>query len=70
MIFQEPMLALDPVYTIGAQIAETWSATSASSSRRAKQRALQMLEHVRSRRRSAGTTPIRTRCPAACASAR
>ena len=71
MIFQEPMLALDPVYTVGEQIIEAirqheddlaerepasarWSCSSACASRA----------------RSAGSTPIRTRCRAACASGR
>src|SRR5215813_10248210 len=47
MIFQEPMLALDPVYTIGQQIAETVAAHENTSRAEGRKRALEMLEHVR-----------------------
>ena len=47
MIFQEPMAALDPVYTIGEQIAETIVQHEGVNRRAATQRALEMLEHVR-----------------------
>jgi len=47
MIFQEPALALDPVYTIGAQIAETVMRHEGKSQSEAKARALEMLEIVR-----------------------
>jgi peptide/nickel transport system ATP-binding protein len=47
MIFQEPMLALDPVYTIGQQIAETVAAHESTSQAEGRKRALEMLEHVR-----------------------
>lgn len=47
MIFQEPMLALDPVYTIGDQIAETVVAHEGVSYAEGRRRALAMLEHVR-----------------------
>jgi peptide/nickel transport system ATP-binding protein len=47
MIFQEPMLALDPVYTIGHQIAETVTAHENTSRAEGRKRALEMLEHVR-----------------------
>jgi peptide/nickel transport system ATP-binding protein len=47
MIFQEPMAALDPVYTIGEQIAETIVQHEGVTRRAAWQRALEMLEHVR-----------------------
>ena len=70
MIFQEPMLALDPVYTIGDQIAETVTRHLGVTWAEGRQRALEMLEaRAHSRRRSGGWRPIRTRCPAACASA-
>jgi peptide/nickel transport system ATP-binding protein len=47
MIFQEPMLALDPVYTIGQQIAETVASHENTSRAEGRKRALEMLEHVR-----------------------
>ena len=47
MIFQEPALALDPVYTIGAQIAETVMRHEAKSHSEGRARALEMLEVVR-----------------------
>ena len=47
MIFQEPALALDPVYTIGQQIAETVMRHEGKSQKDATARALEMLEVVR-----------------------
>ena len=47
MIFQEPALALDPVYTIGVQIAESVVRHEGKSMREGKARALEMLERVR-----------------------
>ena len=47
MIFQEPALALDPVYTIGQQIAETVMRHEGKSQSEAMGRALEMLEVVR-----------------------
>jgi peptide/nickel transport system ATP-binding protein len=47
MIFQEPALALDPVYTIGAQIAESVMRHESQSQSAARARALEMLEVVR-----------------------
>jgi peptide/nickel transport system ATP-binding protein len=46
MIFQEPMTALDPVYTIGRQIGETLVRHEGISRREAEQRALELLELV------------------------
>jgi peptide/nickel transport system ATP-binding protein len=46
MIFQEPMAALDPVYTIGEQIAETIVQHEGISHRSAMKRALALLERV------------------------
>ena len=46
MVFQEPGLAFDPVYTIGQQIVQTIRAHSAISARAAAAEALQMLERV------------------------
>ncbi|MGJ4926755.1 ABC transporter ATP-binding protein [Bradyrhizobium sp. HKCCYLS2038] len=47
MIFQEPGLALDPVYTIGRQIAETVMRHEGKSYAEGTARALEMLEIVR-----------------------
>ncbi|MGA3399048.1 MAG: ABC transporter ATP-binding protein [Acetobacteraceae bacterium] len=47
MIFQEPMSALDPVYTIGRQIAETIVQHEAVDRRTARARALELLERVK-----------------------
>jgi peptide/nickel transport system ATP-binding protein len=47
MIFQEPMLALDPVYTIGDQIAETVARHQGKSHAEGRKRALECLENVR-----------------------
>jgi peptide/nickel transport system ATP-binding protein len=46
MIFQEPMTALDPVYTVGRQIAETVQRHEGSSRSAANARALELLELV------------------------
>ncbi|MFC0407083.1 ABC transporter ATP-binding protein [Roseomonas elaeocarpi] len=46
MIFQEPMTALDPVFTIGRQIAETIIRHEGTSRRDADRRALELLELV------------------------
>ncbi|MGA7805306.1 ABC transporter ATP-binding protein [Bradyrhizobium sp.] len=47
MIFQEPALALDPVYSIGRQIAETVMRHEGKSHSEARVRALEMLDVVR-----------------------
>ena len=47
MIFQEPMAALDPVYTIGEQIAETIVQHEGVDNRTAMKRALGLLEQVK-----------------------
>ena len=47
MVFQEPMLALDPVYTIGQQIAEAVQRHEKCDRAAARKRALEMLERVR-----------------------
>ena len=47
MIFQEPALAFDPVYTVGRQIIETIIRHEGTSGREAHRRALQLLDMVR-----------------------
>jgi peptide/nickel transport system ATP-binding protein len=46
VIFQEPMTALNPVYTVGAQIVETVRLHNEVSPDQARERALQMLDLV------------------------
>ncbi|MEI7431446.1 MAG: ATP-binding cassette domain-containing protein, partial [Betaproteobacteria bacterium] len=46
MVFQEPGLAFDPVYTIGQQITEAIRAHEAVDETTARQQALRMLERV------------------------
>ena len=46
MIFQEPMLALDPVYTLGQQIIETILCHERVSPLQARKRALELFERV------------------------
>jgi len=46
MIFQEPLLALDPVYTVGAQIVESIRRHEAVSAQAARRRALALFERV------------------------
>ena len=47
MVFQEPMTALDPLYTVGEQIAETVRRHENVSGKAAMDRALELLEQVR-----------------------
>jgi peptide/nickel transport system ATP-binding protein len=47
MVFQEPMLALDPVYTVGQQIAEAVRRHEGCSKEAARKRALELFERVR-----------------------
>lgn len=46
MVFQEPMVALDPVFTIGEQISETLRAHFPLSRRQARERSIQALHDV------------------------
>ncbi len=47
MIFQEPMLAFDPVFTVGQQIAESIQRHAKVGGAEARRRAIAMLERVR-----------------------
>ena len=47
MIFQEPLLALDPVYSLGAQITESIRRHENVTQAAARQRALELFERVR-----------------------
>ena len=46
LIFQDPTSSLNPVYTIGEQIAETLRIKLGMSSRAARERAVELLDHV------------------------
>jgi len=46
MVFQEPMTALNPVFTVGDQIAEVVRVHKGGSKQEARQRAIEMLETV------------------------
>ena len=46
MVFQEPMTSLNPVFTVGEQIAETVRQHTGASRRDARDRAIEMLEMV------------------------
>ena len=70
MIFQEPALALDPVYTIGAQIAETVMRHEGKSHTEARRGRWRCWKWCAFPPPNGGSKPIRTKCLAACASAR
>lgn len=46
MVFQEPMTALNPAYTIGEQLAEGWRRHRPAAARQARERAVFLLEKV------------------------
>ena len=46
-VFQEPMTALDPVHTVGSQIAETLAVHGRARGREARQRAIELLDAVK-----------------------
>ncbi len=49
MIMQDPKYSLNPVMTVGEQIAETWRIHNPGAQRQAKEKALEMLDAVRIR---------------------
>lgn len=49
MVMQDPKFSLNPVMTVGEQIAEAYRAHSSAGARQARQKALSMLEAVRIR---------------------
>ena len=69
MIFQEPMTSLNPVLTIGRQIAEALVQHRGLSRAAAEAEALRLLDRVRIPAAPRDFTNIRTASPAACASA-
>ena len=69
IIFQEPMTSLNPVYTVGEQIAEVVRRHEGLGRRAALGRPSRCCSWCRSRMPSGACTTIRTSSPAACASA-
>ena len=70
MIFQEPMTALNPLYTVGNQIAEVLELHEGLDQKAARARAIELLAAPAFPIRKRRSTRIRTSCPAASASAR
>jgi ABC-type glutathione transport system ATPase component len=70
MIFQEPALALDPVYTIGAQDRGDRDAPRRQEPERGDGARWKCWKWCAFPPPSAGWTPIRTRCRAACGNGR
>jgi peptide/nickel transport system ATP-binding protein len=69
IIFQEPMTSLNPVYTVGYQIAEVLRQHQKLSRKQAIEGAVEMLRLVNIPNPASGCTTTRTSSPAACASA-
>jgi len=69
IIFQEPSASLDPLTTVGSQIARLTGSTTASPGRRPMKRRGRCWSMSASPTRHGGWTSIRSNCPAACASA-
>ena len=70
MIFQEPMTSLNPVLTVGQQIAEAIALHQRLGRREAAGRAVELLAQVGIPDAESGCRrSIRTSSPAACASA-
>jgi len=70
MIFQDPGLALDPVYKVGDQIAEAVVRHEGVPFAEGKNRALELFKRVRIPSPERRLDNYRTKCPAACGSER
>lgn len=68
MIFQEPMTALNPVFTVGSQMADVLCRHQNLSRRAARVAAIDWLNRVGLPMPLAASTPIRINFRAACAS--
>ena len=66
MVFQEPMTSLNPVFTVGFQIAEVLRRHAGMDRRQARARAAELLDLVRIPAARAACGSTRTSCPAAC----
>jgi peptide/nickel transport system ATP-binding protein len=69
MVMQDPKFSLNPVMTVGRQIAEAYRAHRKMSARQARELSLNALESVHIREPNRSTTSIRMRCRAAWANA-
>jgi peptide/nickel transport system ATP-binding protein len=69
MIFQEPMSALDPVFTVGEQISETLRTHFRLGRVEAREQAIDALAQVDIPTRRVATTTIRINCRAGCGNA-
>jgi peptide/nickel transport system ATP-binding protein len=68
MIFQEPMSALDPVFTVGHQIAETLRIHTNANKEEARAQTIDMLRRVGIASPDGALTTIHTSCRVECAS--
>jgi microcin C transport system ATP-binding protein len=70
MIFQEPMTALNPLFTVGNQIGEVLTLHEGMRPNAARARAIELLARTGIQSHTSASTPTRTSSPAASASAR
>jgi peptide/nickel transport system ATP-binding protein len=68
MVFQEPMTALNPLHTVGHQIAESLRLHKRLGAQPPRAEALRLLQRVQLPQAARAWTPIRTSSPAASAS--
>ena len=69
MIFQDPLSAMHPYYTVGNQIIEAYQVHNDVSAKAARSRAIEMLDRVGIPQPTAGWTATRTSSREACGSA-